>query len=320
MQYNDILYTTDNKYIDVMLCSIYTLIKNGNLKNMRIHIVCENFEYEDYCKVENFFMEFNDISLYIYPLEPFECNIPKWRGSHVANARLFYPKIIKKNFTNATNLLYLDSDTLVANGIELEKYKNHLINACDDLTAKSYKKSLHLNHYYNSGVLYINLDKWVDDKINKKIHYFINHNNQPLKYPDQDIINLVLQEDINKLPYNYNIGTYPFFFNDYQLKLLCHSRHGNINYEEIKEAKENPIILHSYELLGIKPWYQNNVNPFTEQYKDVLRNINTDFEFKELSGMRKILANNPSLLKSVILVRSYTNDKLVKNTKKLIKK
>ena len=48
MEYFDILYSVDNRYIDIMLSSIYSLLCNGKLENLRIHIITSNFSKEDY--------------------------------------------------------------------------------------------------------------------------------------------------------------------------------------------------------------------------------------------------------------------------------
>ena len=72
----DILYTSDNRYIDIMLASILSLVLNSNLKNIRIHIITENFSSEDYKKVENLIYSYSNVDLYFYPIE--QINIDKY--------------------------------------------------------------------------------------------------------------------------------------------------------------------------------------------------------------------------------------------------
>ena len=44
MEYFNILYSIDNKYIVILLASIYSLISNGSIKNLKMYIITSNFE------------------------------------------------------------------------------------------------------------------------------------------------------------------------------------------------------------------------------------------------------------------------------------
>ena len=52
MERLDVLYTVNNKYVDVMLASILSLIENGKV-NIRLHIITSDFTKEDYYKIAN---------------------------------------------------------------------------------------------------------------------------------------------------------------------------------------------------------------------------------------------------------------------------
>ena len=47
----DVLFTTDRKYIDIMLSSLYSFLLNSNLENIRVHIITQDFSLEDYKRV-----------------------------------------------------------------------------------------------------------------------------------------------------------------------------------------------------------------------------------------------------------------------------
>ena len=40
----DVLYSSDNRYIDIMLASIISLIENSEIDNLNIHIISYNFK------------------------------------------------------------------------------------------------------------------------------------------------------------------------------------------------------------------------------------------------------------------------------------
>ena len=54
----DVLYTVDNNYIDMCLGSILSLIQNGNINDLRIHVITSGFNIEDYHKMEDMSISF----------------------------------------------------------------------------------------------------------------------------------------------------------------------------------------------------------------------------------------------------------------------
>ena len=91
MERLDVLYTVNNKYVDVMLASILSLIENGKV-NIRLHIITSDLTKEDYYKIANILNKFN-IEYYFYNFNKFDIekyHMPKWRNTDVANARLFF--------------------------------------------------------------------------------------------------------------------------------------------------------------------------------------------------------------------------------------
>ena len=113
--YNDILYTVNKKYRDIFLASLYSLLENGNLSNVRIHLVTDGFTKEDFDKVDRVISMFPGTLINYYNLNCMNIealNIPNWRGSQIANARLFIDSIL--DLHDVYNLLYIV--------IQMEKY------------------------------------------------------------------------------------------------------------------------------------------------------------------------------------------------------
>ena len=317
----NILYTINQKYIDIMLTSLYSLIKNSKLDKIKLYIVTLDFAKEDYDKIKRFIDNFSNVEIYTYSLEdnPIDkYNIPSWRGSQIANARLFYPRIIKEEH-NIDNLLYIDSDTLVINSLkELNEYNDYTINACKEgMSLKSYYHSLDLNKYYNTGVLYFNLNKWLDLDLEDRIKYLFKNNKYNITFPDQDTLNLVLKDEINTIPQRYNLATYPYLFNKRELKLYYNDKYRQSGYNEMLKEKEKATILHSLGLFNIKPWTNNKVNPFTKEFMDYMEKVNPNFQLEELSILKKILTISPELFKMIIIVRTYLPEKLEEKNRNL---
>ena len=306
-----LMYTANKGYLDIMLTSIYSIIKNGNLSNIDLHIVTSDFDNDDYLTVYAFIEQFDNITVEFYSLEenPIdEYKLPPWRGTQISNARLFFPKIIKERHPEIKNLLYIDCDTIVKGDLNgLHAYDEFPVSAVrEDITLKSYYEGrLGLDKYHNTGVLYMNLDKWNDLDFEYRMKDFFKHYNVVVIYPDQDAFNLLLRDEINSIPTRYNLSLYPFLFSDFEMKLYYDPKRRQLSYDEVLVEKEHATILHSLGLFNIKPWTNNKINPLTPEFSEYVKVINPNFKLEELSPLKKIITISPALFKSIVLVKGY---------------
>ncbi len=111
--------------------------------------------------------------------------------------RLLIPKALEK-VTN--RVLYLDSDIICVGSLrELRQMDlgSSIVAVVSDhaeTTARRQCAALDLKHgrYFNSGVLYINIEKWITEDITRLAIEEILNRDEPLAFPDQDALNLVL--------------------------------------------------------------------------------------------------------------------------------
>ncbi len=102
MEKIDILYTMNHNYLNIMLSSLLSIIKNGNIKKIHCHIITSSFQIEDYHKLNAFLKKYNNIEINCYPLEQFNIGkfqIPNWKGSQIANDMLFFESISGQKLT-----------------------------------------------------------------------------------------------------------------------------------------------------------------------------------------------------------------------------
>lgn len=315
----DVLYTANDKYIDIMLTSMVSLIRNGGFQDITFHIITENYSYEDYKRVYDVLTRYDNVDLFFYNLEDYNIerfNIPKWRNTQIANARVFYNRILDKN-PKGEQILYLDSDTLVVDKIDVIRgNEDNPIYAVQDSTRKEYYHNLGLSDYYNSGVLLFNRDTWNEKKIDDRIFTFLeNHDVTNFEFPDQDLINISLQDEIGRMPLGYNICIYPFMFNEAQFNLYYGNDLRSFSLQEIDEARKNAKIIHFYGINCNKPWFKNKINPFNETYREYLHEVNPDFEIKPVPGIAGVLANSPILFYNLLALRSNMKEDTVKRIK-----
>ena len=321
---NDILYTCDNNYLDIMLASIISLLKISKLDNIRLHIITDNFNKNDYNKVYQILSIYPNVELYFYNLDEYDINkynIPKWCGCRIANSRLFFQDILGKNIDSIDNLLYIDCDTIIVSDLrDIIKFSDETICACKDRTHNKYCLELNLDKYFNSGIIYFNVKKWIKEDCQKLIKEYLKDNKVNYNFPDQDILNLVFKDKIKMLPLNYNVNPDVFIYKDLFGNIYFNKKMRTINYDEANDARLNPKILHSYALANIKPWSNNKVNPFNEIFTEYIKLVNENFQLEELKYIKKIMSVNPTIFYAYLFIRPYISTELKNNGMKLLKK
>ena len=304
------LYTVNKKYFSVALASILSLVANSGLFKDGtgvIHIITEEISAQDIGLVERIKSICPNLQIYCYPLENYNIasyNIPDWQNTQIANSRLFFQDIIGNRIKDAEYLLYLDADTIVTGDLSKIVRATNLIAAVEDILPRKYAESLHLSRYHNSGVLLIDIQKWISECSQEQLKEYIQmHSLQDLKYPDQDILNLVFHDSIFSLPRSYNLQTFAYALEGKPLEQYCNNR--NISIKDILDAKENPKILHSTAFLGIKPWMKNTIHPYSLIFNKYLYQVVPSFDADEVSGWKKLLAKNPFLFYLLYNINAY---------------
>lgn len=320
MESLNVLYTVNRKFKDIMLASIISLIENSGIAKINLHIITADFSDEDYKRIEAILDNYSSVDYDFYPLEDFNINrfgIPDWRGTQIANARLFFQDILGKKIADIDKLLYLDSDTIVVDDLnDLANYNDSSLAAVKDLVKKRAIEYLGVPVYYNSGVLYVNVDSWIKNSFQDMLLESIEGIRDDLSFPDQDILNLALAREIDSLPAMYNVGPIEFAFSDIFNNIYFNTKIRQVGVEEIKMAHEHPKILHAYGYGNIKPWTNNSINPFNEKFMEYLLKANPEFQREEVTGINKLFAFNSLLAKSALFAKSFIPSK---SQKRLVK-
>ena len=312
MEKLDVLYASDNKYIDIMMTSIVSLIRNSNIKSLNIHIISYNFKKEDYARVKEIISRYPNVSVNFYPLEEYDIdkyNIPSWHGLQVGNSRLFFQDILGDSIKGMENLLYLDGDTIVKGDLNsLSEYAGNSISACKDNNKVTMPRIFGLESYYNSGVLFINVNRWVEEHLQDKIIEEVYHPSVDLYLPDQNILNVALKDDISELPINYNLMPLEYFFSEKDRERYFNEKIRLRTAAEVGKAIADPKIYHCCCLAGIKPWYKNDINPFNEDFLKFAYEVNPDFTLQEMNTFRSFFNSYPGLFRKLLILRNYLPD------------
>ena len=115
--------------------------------------------------------------------------------------------------------------------------------------------------------LLVNLKKWRDFEVSKKIFDYYKKHEGNLFAADQDAINGVLKDYIMTISPKYN---YYNIYDQYPYKFFCKTMKplDYISKEMFDDAVKNPVIIH---YLGEeRPWRKGNTHHYRKDYKKYL--------------------------------------------------
>ncbi|QLL70909.1 glycosyltransferase family 8 protein [Lactobacillus sp. 3B(2020)] len=129
---------------------------------------------------------------------------------------IYYRLFIPEMFPEYRRAIYLDVDTIIQRDPrELLDYplENYLFAAHQDHVAQKYPETiryvhnylgLKLKHYFNSGVLLMNLAQLRDEHFTQQFTNLLNTYHLPFCAPDQDYLNILCYQRILTLPATWN--------------------------------------------------------------------------------------------------------------------
>ena len=242
-------------------------------KNVEIFVLNKEWKGDDKIDFIETFSNNKNISIKFLDMESYEClnhfkttkNIPI-----ESYFRLFLPEVLPDN---VEQIIYLDGDIIVEGDIE-ELWNipigEHALMAVSEMFHEAHYVSsplaLHTfkklnipekSKYFNAGVLKINIKKWKENNIAKRIIDYLIENKDEVLWHDQDGLNAVLWTDWGELPSEWNVMTALFREED---------------FERIDMSKEtscyimrNTKIIH-YTNSKEKPWKETCTNPLKDRY------------------------------------------------------
>lgn len=263
MKQNAVVYCTNHKCIDQTATSLCSLIDNyGVNKELPVLIVANDLNDNEISVLRNLPMWLNktkvEVSVWNPPEELKKINN---YNNKVFPVMTLWCLFLPLYFNSFKKILYLDSDTIIYNDVDLifehitdEKavfaVKDFYISMISGTSStQSYKEIKIPEDYCNSGVIGYNVAKY-NSLTNMDVLINICNNNQYL-YPDQTILNDLLQKNIGFWGFEYNYQK-----NDEWLFNWAFKQGSNLEIaDEIEKARSRVQIKHfvSYEFRS-KPW------------------------------------------------------------------
>lgn len=268
----NILYLSDNNYAIFMGVSIVSLFENNKaLEEINVYIIDDKISYENRNLLRGIGEKYNrkliflDISEGIKKLKELEA--PLYRGSYTTYLKLFTFQLLPDD---VHRIMFIDSDTCVVGSLaEIESFdlqENPIAAVLDNLSV--YDKT-HLGYeqdcvWGNMGVMLVDVDKWKEMKCE---HLIVNQMKQRSAYVavDQNLLNISLHGHIAILPPQYNLTQHHLVYS-YDAFLKHFPMNVFYSKQEMKVAKEYPVIHHFERFIGESPWHKNNITIFNDEF------------------------------------------------------
>ena len=270
----NICFATDDNYVKPTAIAIMTVLLTNKDEEISIYILAQSLlehnknilcnvvqKYSPKSKIEFCFLTDDIVSQFSSTIK---------ESDHVSIAtyfRLYIPSLIPKDIDR---ILYLDGDIICADSLrplyETDLKDCSLVAAHDERTrdSESFQRLKYPieNGYFGAGVLLINVDYWRKNNIQQKTLDFVFKNKEICVWHDQDALNKILNGTVKFCHIKYNVyehlyeneNNYPALFNN-----------------EIKEAVENPIIIHFCS--GRKPWTFESRCPFSATWLKLYKQL-----------------------------------------------
>lgn len=261
---NAIVYCCDNKYIDYLIVSIHSLISNFNFdgcKKLNIFVLESDITLENKSKVEslsgeNIHITFVSVNHFLQNFLP----ISNLKVSQHWSIALYYRLLIPVIFKEYSNILYLDTDTIVNSDIsdlfDIDFATNKIAVVTDtvapifpfypDRYEQIIKNGLKVpDKYFNSGVILFNIKNINIEEYLSALREVLE---KPLEFYDQDALNIIFQNKALYLDMKYNLQICFLGWKSEMEKLDVNPQFKN----QLLSASKNPKIIH---FIGPwKPW------------------------------------------------------------------
>ena len=251
----NILLAANNKYLKYMENLIFSIKCNLEKEDISIYFINQNVEEKTINRTKRNLERKYGIEFHIINIsnDLFK-NLPVLEHFSVEMYfRLIAQYILPQNLDR---ILWVDIDIVCLKNLETFYYQdfdNKSMVVCADslyngemLEEHKYNLGINLNtKYFNSGVLLLNLNKIrkkysIEDIINKSIEY-----KDKLKFPDQDVLNILYEGDVKYANKYYN---YQLIYRD----------------DIVQEDNEKIVLLHYTG--AEKPWRFKCINKASKYY------------------------------------------------------
>lgn len=284
----NIIYCCDNDYLEWTGISMASVVENNKDEEITFYLATEGEEHPKYQKLLDFYRNNKKINIKYLDCMTYdglfnELNVNRWG----ANSYYVYRKLISFSLLDCDYAWYIDSDILCLDKIEGPKI-NRTIGSVIDSAHAAYQEAAGIDknaYFYNSGMYYVDVKKWKDNKCTERMIDYLKENRSWLKMADQDLQSIVLQDDTEVIDpkFNYYCG-YDYYGIEKSFKLYSLDKKPFYSKDELYKAKDNVVFYHCVKGVFGRPWEKDNYSPAKDKFEKY-RDISA---FKDYQTERKI--------------------------------
>lgn len=240
-----IILCGDKNYIKYCGITMTSVLHSNSAEKFTFELFCDDISDADLEKLKKTQRKYNtNINIYIINKDKINSLIDSVnKETHISVAGFFRILAFESLDSNVRNVLYLDSDILVKGDItEFWDYQfknDEIAIVIEDSDGKIYGERLEINKYFNSGVMFIDVDKWKKNNCTNRCIKDILTSNYIMV--DQDALNVLLN------------GKLHFFQNEYNFLYNMNDRNNMNRYKISINVYNKMKVIH---FIGkIKPWH-----------------------------------------------------------------
>lgn len=272
MDKNNVCFTFDRNFLSQAMAAIQSLIVNNIGMELDIYALVIGLDEKDKRKVQRLstdkqIIKIVDVTGFLRRFEGI--NTMGW--NHAVYVRLLLGEILP---IEVKKVLYLDGDILVTGKLDTifqVDIRDSLGAAVlDKYISRKEKAELGLPStapYFNTGVVYVNLQKWREVDLGKKCIRFLKRHPLANRYPDQNALNVMMKGRYVLLPLSCNVDGYHLMMPYQYIKSII--RQPVLKYysiEDYESARNSPIIVHFIGWYLGKPWEKGNLQPYAAEF------------------------------------------------------
>ena len=295
-----VVYASDDRFAEILGVSLTSLYENNKgMEQIYVYVLDSRISEKNKKKLESVSTRYERNDIQWIPAkdisEELNMEISVDRGSLSQYARLFVSSVLPADLER---VLYLDCDIIINQPLdELWNLDMHrkTIAALKDAFSKWYRMNIDLKPkdiMFNSGVMLIDLKRWKEQKVEKRLMKFIASKNGKIQQGDQGALNAVLSHDIYCFEPRFNSVTIYYDFS-YEEMLVYRKPPEFYTEEQVKAAVDNPVIIHfTTSFLSRRPWLKGCEHRYVGEwmkYKDLSPwNDSPLCKYKKATGFRGI--------------------------------
>lgn len=257
----NIALCTDDKYVIPCMVTIASIFENNKLDKCNVYVLTDSLTDENQLKFRKLALKYQQ-HIYITKVD-----INTYSDLKVTNSfpkAMYYRFLLPSILNDLDKVLYLDCDIIVRHSLkdlfefDITPYSCAAVEDANADNVLHKNKIKYLGEYFNSGVLLMNLDYWRKHNTASILVNFIEEEPERCIFPDQDALNINLQNSVYFLPYSYNMQN--AFIRRLEEMPFLYTKH-----EAVKECRMDPIILHfsSWD----KPWFVECNHPYKDEWR-----------------------------------------------------